>query len=77
MNRVRKLEPTKASLAPVGQTQWGQLLRKTMRQAELTKDPRLPALQQALMAGTAEKTLRRLSIICDADIQREFPVSPT
>lgn len=77
MNRVRKLEPSTPSLAPVGQSQWNQLLRRAISAAELAKDPRLTALRQAMMANTAEKTLRRMSVICDADLQREFPVSQT
>lgn len=77
MNRVRKLEPAQASLAPVGQNQWNQLLRKALGAAELAKDPRLATLRQAMMSGTAEKTLRRMSLICEADLQREFPVSQT
>ena len=73
MKRVRKLDPSPTSRAAMGQTQWVQLLKKAITRAQLKGDSRLQVLQQALRAGTAEKSLRKMSIICDADLQREFP----
>lgn len=77
MIRVRKLNPPKPSKAAMGKTQWVLLLKKAISKAQVTKDDRVQALQNALMTDTAEKVLRRMSIICDADLQREFPDSPT
>lgn len=58
-------------------SQWQQLLRKAIFAAERAKDPRLASLQQALKERTAERTLRRMSIICEADISREFSTPTT
>lgn len=77
MNRVRKLNPAPQKKSAVGQSQWNQLLRRAIARAQNSQDPRLPLLQQALRAGTAEAALRRMSVICDADIDREFRDSPT
>lgn len=75
MKRVRKLDPGPTTRAAVGQTQWALLLKKAIARAQMKGDPRLGVLQQALMSGTAERILRKMSIICDADLQREFPES--
>lgn len=77
MIRVRKLNPTPPKRGPMGRAQWVQLLRKAISKAQLVKDARQEALQAALLAGTAEPTLRKMSIICEADILREFPDSVT
>jgi hypothetical protein len=61
----------------MGPNQWLQLLRKAIARAQATKDPRLNGLQQAMATSSAEKILRRMSIICDADLIREFPESQT
>lgn len=57
------------------QNQWTQLLRKAIARAQANKDPRLPSLQHALQQAEPELLLRRMSIICDADLLREFPDS--
>ena len=74
MKRVRKLNPDPTPKAAQGQNQWVQLLKRAIARAQTKGDQRLDALRQALQTGTAEKVLRRMSIICDADIDREFPV---
>lgn len=58
-------------------SQWQQLLRKVIFAAERAKDPRLESLRKALPTGRAEQVLRRMSIICEADIAREFPAQTT
>lgn len=73
MIRVRKLIQPPPTRAAVGQNQWSQLLRRAIARAEVTKDPRLPALLAALRTNTAEKVLREMSIIFDGDLLREFP----
>jgi len=72
--KVRKFSPSQPSRLPVGH-QWILLLKKAIERAKQAKDPRLSALQEALRTSTAEKALRRMSIICEADLQREFPDS--
>ncbi len=47
---------------------------KAIDQAERANDRRLPGLRKALADGKAEKHLRMLGIICEADLFREFPV---
>lgn len=74
---VRKYKPLPSPRAATGVNQWYQLLRKAIARAQVTKDPRLAKLQDAMATSTPEKTLRKMSIICEADIQREFPDSST
>jgi hypothetical protein len=49
------------------------LIQKVIAQAVLTEDPRLSILRKAHVEAKAEEVLRRMSIICENDIQREFP----
>jgi len=48
-------------------------MRKALTRAQETGDPRVNSLQQALREGSVETTLRRMSIVCEADVLREFP----
>lgn len=73
MQKPRKLEPELPRRVATGPSQWNVLMRKTLARAQLIGDRRSTALQQALREGTVEKTLRRMSIVCEADILREFP----
>ena len=54
-------------------TQWRNLMRKVIARAKQLKDPRAQMFEESLSQGTFEKVLRRLSIISEADIVREFP----
>lgn len=77
MMKSRKLNPNPPKRGAIGLNQWNLLLRKAVVRAQAANDPRVTALQQALGTGDAEKVLRRMSIICDADLAREFPVQST
>jgi len=59
---------------PTRQEDWKQLLHKAISQAESTKDRRLNGLRHALINNQAEKHLRKLGIIHEGDIKREFPL---
>lgn len=54
-------------------TNWEGLLRKAITRAEAVGDKRIAVLKKALSAGTASATLKRMGIIGDNDLQREFP----
>jgi hypothetical protein len=58
--------------APTRQEDWKQLLRKAIQQAENSKDRRLEGLRNALANNQAEKHLKKLGIIHEGDIKREF-----
>lgn len=70
----QNLPPKPRIQTPNRREGWNQLLRTTITRAELTGDRRLEGLKRALVDGTAEKHLRRLGIIHDVDLTREFPV---
>jgi len=59
---------------PTRQEDWKQLLHKAIAQAESIKDRRLNGLRHALINNQAEKYLRKLGIIHEGDIKREFPL---
>ena len=52
---------------------WRALLERTIERASECGDRRLTGLQKALETGKAEATLRAMGVICEADVQREFP----
>ena len=52
-------------------------MRQVMARAEILKDKRLEGLRLSLSKGQSERVLRGMSIICAADIDREFPPPPT
>jgi hypothetical protein len=58
--------------APTRQEDWKQLLRKAIIEAEASTDRRLNGLCHALANNQAEKHLRKLGIIHEGDIKREF-----
>jgi ABC-type microcin C transport system permease subunit YejE len=55
---------------------WVKLAQLAIARAEKIKDRRLEGLRASLTNGKAERTLRQLGIICEADVDREFP-NPT
>lgn len=48
-------------------------MQKAIAQAALTEDECLPTLRRALVEAKSEEVLRRMSIISENDILREFP----
>lgn len=53
---------------------WDRLLRQAITAAQACQDPRLKALQMASQQGRAMQVLKRMGIIGEADLRREFPV---
>jgi len=66
-------KPPKSSIKlPRTHDEWHALMLRALEQAAKVGDPRVKGLQAALSAGQSELHLRKLGIICLADIQREF-----
>jgi len=72
MARTRLLKPPPPKRGEMTAQQWMALARKALLAAEAAKDTRRAKTIQAALKGDPSKVLRRLGIICDADIQREF-----
>lgn len=71
---TRKNVPdTKKPTAPTTASGWNTLLSQAIKRAEVRGDNRLAGLKRAMVEGQAEKTLRRLGILTETDLQREFP----
>jgi len=69
-------EMTKARREPVGLVEWDRLLNAAIARAEKVNDRRSIALKAAQASGRPAEMasiLKRYGIICEADIQREFP----
>lgn len=73
MAKTRLLNQAPSKLGVLTPQQWVQLATKALAAAEKAKDTRRArAIQLSLQQGNPSKVLRRLGIICEADIQREF-----
>lgn len=73
----RNTQQTKRAIqAPNRREDWKQLLNKALARAEASGDRRAIGLKQALIDGEAEKHLRRLGVIHEGDLTREFPGKP-
>ena len=72
---IRHRNPT-PSKNPSDLYGWVKLAQLAIARAEKIKDRRLEGLRASLTNGKVEKTLRQLGIICEADVEREFP-NPT
>lgn len=57
--------------------EWDNLMRKVLARATAQGDRRLQGLQGVISKGESAKFLRKLGIICEADIHREFPSKKT
>ncbi len=55
-------------------TDWDLLARRAILQAEKAGDSRAQAIRNAVREGTADRTLKRMGIIGETDILREFPI---
>ena len=72
MAKTRLLtQPPKKATSPAD---WERLASRAIAQAELAKDSRASAIRNALATGNSAQALKRLGIIGEADIQREFPI---
>ena len=58
---------------PQRDTEWTQLMRQTIQRADKLGDRRTQGLRKALADGKAEAHLRRMGVICETDLHREFP----
>lgn len=58
---------------PANQYEWTQLIARALETAERSRDPRAAGLRKALDSGQGERHLRLMGIVCQADIDREFP----
>lgn len=57
--------------------EWDRLLRQAIERAERRNDNRIQALRTALSMGQAATVLKRLGIIGENDLLREFPSDPS
>ncbi len=63
---------------PTSKTQnWDRLIRQAISRAELIGDARAQGLKVALSQGKAAETLKRMGIIGENDLLREFPSRET
>jgi hypothetical protein len=53
--------------------EWDNLMRKVIARAKEQQDRRLEGLQGVIPKGQSAKFLKKLGIICENDILREFP----
>ncbi len=60
----------RGSLSTLG---WASLMRQVIARAETVGDRRVAGLKAALQGGESEALLRKLGIICENDVAREFP----
>ena len=73
MTKTRRLYPTLKKQGTATPQEWNRLLRKAIQMAEACGSiRRLRMLKTALGQDKAREYLKRLSIICEADLQREF-----
>ena len=76
MPKTRLLKaPKPKKQNPKSPVEWNALLRKAISRAEAIEDSRLAGLKLALSKGQAERKLRRMCIVSDADLDREFKKS--
>lgn len=62
---------------PATPNEWDLLMRKAILRAEKANDSRLASLRTALQQGKSSATLKRMGIIGENDLNREFPTLET
>jgi len=62
---------------PRSPREWDALARKAIARATLLDDRRLHGLKAAIVAGKTAEHLRKMSIVSEADVLREFPSKAT
>jgi len=73
MARVRLLNPAPKKRGVMTLQEWVRLGQKALQAATAAGNERMAkAIQAGLQEGNPSRTLKRLGIICEADIQREF-----
>jgi hypothetical protein len=69
-------EPSQKAIKSPGTTvEWTRLMRTVIARAEQLKHKSLPGLREALAKGQSEPYLRRMGIIHQVDIDREYPLT--
>lgn len=77
MSKTRLLQaPKPKTQRPRTPVEWTALMKKAIARAEAVGDRRVENMKKALRRGGVEQKLRRMSIISEADIAREFPQIP-
>ena len=73
MTKTRLLHPAPKKPGACSLQEWNRLLRTAIQMAEKSGSiRRLRALRAALQQGKAKECLKRLSVISEGDLQREF-----
>lgn len=73
MARTRLINPLPKKRGVLTLPEWVRLAQRALQAAEKAGDTRRARiLQGALREGNPSKTLKRLGIVCETDIQREF-----
>jgi len=71
--RIRHLKPKPKPREPDTPQGWVRLMRRVLARAKKLRDRRVPGLEEAVRKGQIRQALKRMSIICEPDILREFP----
>lgn len=71
--RIRHLKKRSARTEPDTAQGWANLMRRVLARAKKLRDRRVGGLERAAHNGQINQTLKRMGIICEADILREFP----
>lgn len=71
--RVNKVVTKPKRKAPRNVVEWNRLLKLALSRADTVKDRRAAGLRKAIPQGKAELLLRKMGIVCESDIAREFP----
>lgn len=66
-------KPERPQREPTTERAWRLLMQKVLARARQLQDRREKGLQAAINQGTIAQTLKRMGIICETDIMREFP----
>jgi len=73
MTRTRRLNQAPQQAGTLSIQMWNRLMRKAIEMAEAAGDTRkLRVLRAAQQQGKTRDCLKRMSIISEADLQREF-----
>jgi hypothetical protein len=56
--------------------EWHRLAVQALERAETLQDPRLNGLREAIGKGQSEPFLRKIGVVCQTDLHREFPLPP-
>lgn len=72
-----RLRQPQVKRSPKDRSGWMRLARQAIERAKAAGDKREHSIRLAVQKGQVETLLRQWAIICEADLQREFPASKT